>query len=486
MPRLIKLIIITIVFHFSTVNLAFAEKVVPHTASGTFYPAAKRELSLLVDKLMAQVESPTFPGRVFVLVSPHAGYGYSGKIAASAYAQIRNKPYNLVVIIGPSHYFAFNKIAVYPEGYFSTPLGNLKIDERFAKALLESSPDIIAEPGAFQKEHSIEVQLPFLKKVLPDAMIVPVVMGDCTFVDCKLLAESLKKLIEGRDDVLVIVSTDMYHGYDYEEASRTDQATIEVIKQMQAEELYYGLREGKYQMCGGFGMVSALILAKELGHNKVKGVDYTNSAVVTGKKTKGNWTVGYFSCAINNKEDTFMLSPSDQKRLLDIARLAISEYLLKGKKVDLKEELSPLNVKTGAFVTLHEHGELRGCIGNLTSDKPLYLTVRDMAIEAAVGDPRFPKLTEQELKDVELEISVLSPLKKIDDVKEIEMGRDGVLIRKGFNSGVFLPQVATETGWDKEEFLSYLCQHKAGLAPDAWKDKQTDIYTFTAQVFSEK
>jgi AmmeMemoRadiSam system protein A len=140
----------------------------------------------------------------------------------------------------------------------------------------------------------------------------------------------------------------------------------------------------------------------------------------------------------------------------------------------------------GAFVTLHERGELRGCIGNLIANQPLYLTVRDMAIEAAVGDPRFPPVGLSEMKDIEIEISALSPMEKIDDPEKIKLGKHGVLIRKGFNSGVFLPQVAQETGWSKEEFLSNLCTHKAGLASDAWKDGSAEIYIFSAEVFSEK
>ena len=140
----------------------------------------------------------------------------------------------------------------------------------------------------------------------------------------------------------------------------------------------------------------------------------------------------------------------------------------------------------GAFVTLHSHGNLRGCIGNMVGSKPIYLTVRDMAVEAAVGDPRFPAVEASELEDIEIEISALSPLERVDSADKIQLGIHGVIVKKGFRSGVFLPQVATETGWSKEEFLSQLCAQKAGLSPDAWKDKSTELYVFTAEVFSEK
>ena len=181
-----------------------------------------------------------------------------------------------------------------------------------------------------------------------------------------------------------------------------------------------------------------------------------------------------------------MLNLGQRKRLLEIARNAIISYLTANKKPDLTEADPVLSRPMGAFVTLHKKGQLRGCIGNLISREPLYLTVRDMAIEAAVGDPRFMPLDPTEFKDVDLEISVLSPMQRIDSPEEIKVGTHGVLVKKGFRSGVFLPQVAVETGWSKEEFMSHLCTEKAGLPADAWKDKSTEVYIFTAEVFSEK
>ena len=181
-----------------------------------------------------------------------------------------------------------------------------------------------------------------------------------------------------------------------------------------------------------------------------------------------------------------MLDKNQRTKLLEIARHSIETYLKTGKKIQLTEQDPLLLKEMGAFVTLSKHGQLRGCIGNLIGKQPLYLTIRDMAIEAATGDPRFPAVDLSEIKELEIEISVLSPLERIESADKIELGKHGVLVKKGFSSGVFLPQVAAETGWSKEEFLSNLCSHKAGLAPDAWKDKSTEIYIFSAEVFSEK
>ena len=161
------------------------------------------------------------------------------------------------------------------------------------------------------------------------------------------------------------------------------------------------------------------------------------------------------------------------------------DYVKLIKRLDFNESDPLFNKEMGAFVTIHKKGQLRGCIGNIIGRGPLYLTIRNMAIESSTGDPRFPKVTPGELDEIDIEISVLSELEKVEDTNTIEMGVHGVIVRKGFSSGVFLPQVATETGWSREEFMNNLCAQKAGLLPDAWKTGEADIFVFTAEVFSE-
>lgn len=474
-------------FELSAIS-CFAQDVKQPNVAGAFYPDDPVELSKTIDGFLENVSPSVLGGEVFALISPHAGYGYSGQTAAYGYKLIQGKPYKTVVVIGPSHYFGFSGVSVYPAGVFRTPLGNLEIDKEFSQKLLNRDKDIFFEPAAFKKEHSVEVQLPFLQKVLAGFKIVPIVVGDCSLVTCQKLAGLLKGAIGSRNDVLVVASTDMYHGYDYQEAEAIDGATLSCLKNMDSEGLYYGLREGKFQLCGGFGVVSTFILAKELGHDKLKVLNYTNSALVTGRKLKGLWTVGYTSCVIDQEKEggPAMLSQAQRKRLLEIARSSIDTYLKTGGKLKVTETDPALQKEMGAFVTLHSHGNLRGCIGHIEGSGPLYLTVRDMAVEAAVGDPRFPAVKASELGDIEIEISALSPLERVDSADKIKLGIHGVIVKKGFRSGVFLPQVATDTGWSKEEFLSQLCAQKAGLSPDAWKDKSTELYVFTAEVFSEK
>ncbi|MDD4894248.1 MAG: AmmeMemoRadiSam system protein B [Candidatus Omnitrophica bacterium] len=477
-----------------TFNISgYAQEIKEPNVAGTFYPDNPQQLSGMIDGFLDALNPPSKEGQIFALICPHAGYGYSGGAAGFAYKLIKGSPYKTIIVIGPSHYFNFNGISVYPQGFFRTPLGELEVDKDFTKKLLYKDKDVFFEPAAFEKEHSIEVQIPFLQKTLSNFKIVPIVMGNCNFLTCQKLADLLKAAIGSRKDVLVVASSDMYHGYSYEEAGIIDGLTLSYLKDMDVHGLYKGLEEGRMQLCGGYPVVSALILARDLGYDKLNVLKYTNSSEVTGNKNKGIWTVGYGSCAIYREKacmpagrESNMLNKEQRKKMLMIARSSIQSYLKTGKKPELNETDPELLKEMGAFVTLHERGQLRGCIGNLVGREPLYLTIRDMAVEAATDDPRFPPVTSDEIKDIEIEISALSPLKRIESTDEIKMGIHGVIVRSGSKSGVFLPQVATETGWSKEYFLSELCEGKAGLSRDAWKDKNTEIYIFTAEVFSEK
>ncbi len=468
------------------ISYSFSASVKKADFSGQFYPSGAKELKSMLKSMLEPTVAGSPYGDILVLVSPHAGYGYSGQTAAYGYKLISNKPYKTVIVLGTSHNKLFKGAAVYPQGSFETDLGFLEVDEGFTRKLAEGCPGIFIDGSVFDNEHSVEVQLPFLQEVLSGFKIVPMVAGDCSLEDCRMIASSLNKAIGARKDVLLVVSTDLYHGYDPVQADLTDEFTLGFVRKMDYEGLYYSLREGKSQACGGFGLVIALDTAKQLGYQKAEVLKHTNSSKVAGGVSAGEWTVGYASAVIYNPAGGPMLNNQQKKKLLEIARSSIDTFLRTGKKMQVNEDDSILNQEMGAFVTLNKHGQLRGCIGSLSASSPLCLTVRDMAVEAAMNDPRFPALTLPELKNIEIEISVLSPLKKVVSADEIQMGRHGVLVRRGYNSGVFLPQVAVETGWSKEEFMDNLCSHKAGLPKDAWRDKNTELYIFSADVFSEK
>jgi len=180
------------------------------------------------------------------------------------------------------------------------------------------------------------------------------------------------------------------------------------------------------------------------------------------------------------------LNRRQRKALLKIARDTIDRYLRTGERLDAKVDDDLLKQDMGAFVTLREHGNLRGCIGHMEARAPLYLTIRDMAIAAAARDPRFEPVTLGEMDAIDIEISVLTPMERIEDYNMIEPGKHGVMVMRGLRSGVYLPQVAVETGWDRDQFMTSLCAHKAGIPANAWKTGDCDIYIFTAEVFGEK
>lgn len=183
-----------------------------------------------------------------------------------------------------------------------------------------------------------------------------------------------------------------------------------------------------------------------------------------------------------------MMDEEAKKELLSIARQAV-EAAVRGEKLpEFKSTTDELQTKSGVFVTIKKPGRLRGCIGQFSSKLPLYQTVAEKAVASATQDPRFlaDPITPAELSEIDIEISVLSPMRRIENPLDLELGKHGIYIKRGMRSGCFLPQVAAETGWSKEEFLSNCCWSKAGLKPDAWKDKDTEVNVFTAEIIAEK
>ena len=464
----------------------FAEDIKNPNVSGAFYPSNAKALSSLVDGFISEADVDEVSGDIFALISPHAGYIYSGPIAAYGYKAIQSKKYKTVVILAPSHFFGFNGISIWPEGSFVTPLGSIPVDDIFSQELIIKVDKIRVSPEVFSKEHSLEVQLPFLQKVLGNNFkIVPVIMGQISLDSCKQFAKALKEVMDKRDGILIVASTDLSHYHPYDEAVYIDKNTLSYISDFDFQGLWNEASLGNVELCGLRPVATTLILAKEYNINIAKVLKYANSGDTAGDKKK---VVGYGSVILYSQEkeigEDAMLNKEQRKKLLEIVRESFGSYVTTGKRRDFSVDDPVLSERRGAFVTLTKNGQLRGCIGRLVADKPLFQVVAGMAIEAAVKDPRFPPITQSELSDIEIEISVLSPFEKIDDVNKIKVGKHGIMIRRGFNSGLLLPQVATEYGWDRNTFLEHTCQ-KAGLPSDTWKDKLTEIYIFSAEVFSE-
>lgn len=469
----------------------FAEIIKKADLAGTWYFSDKTTLSSQLDRYLAAAKVEPINGDIKAIIVPHAGLIYSGPVAAYAYKAIQGGNYSTILLLGFCHRKSFDGVSVYKEGYFETPLGSLEVDSQLASEIISYNKKITFYPEAFEKENSIELELPFIKKVLPNSKIVPIAFGSSNLDYCKMMRDILAEILSRRDDVLLVASTDMSHYHTYEDANRLDSKSIELLRNFEAKQIYEKSIIGEQLFCGYRPVATALLTCKQIGADNISILQYANSGDITGDKRS---VVGYVSAAIyqgiqNEKgrdKGEGMLNEAQKRRLLEIARNTLTAYLETGKILEIKEEDPILGKEMGAFVTLHKKGQLRGCIGNIIGRGPLYLTVRSMAIESATGDPRFPKVTLKELGQIDIEISVLSELEKVTDTERIEMGVHGVLVRKGFASGVFLPQVATETGWSREEFLTNLCTHKAGLLPDAWKTGEADIYIFTALVFGEK
>lgn len=464
----------------------FSTDIQKPVVAGSFYPAESVLLSGQISKYLNNAAPAAVEGDIIALISPHAGYVYSGPVAAYGYAAIAGRKYDTVVIIGISHRVLFDGVAYLEKDLYRTPLGDVPIDLEFTGRLAKTERDTLCKnPKAFEEEHSAEVQIPFLQASIKDFKIIVLLMGRPDYATCSKLARGLVRTIrESGKKVLIVASTDLSHYFKYDDAVAKDRVTLSELLNFDARRFAEKVSEGESELCGSAPVITALIAGKELGADKIQVLKYANSGDTAGDKSR---VVGYASAVIYKyKEETRMLNSEQKKELLNIARKTIESYVKDKKVPEFKETDPDLLRQEGAFVTLHKKGELRGCIGNIIGTQPLWLTVRDMAVESSTRDPRFAPVTPGELKDIKIEISVLSQPKRVQDVNEIKMGTHGVIVKRGFNSGVFLPQVATETGWSRDEFLSNLCSHKAGLPADAWKDKKTELYSFTAQVFGEE
>ncbi len=460
--------------------------------SGMFYPDHPATLLSEIKKYLGEVKKEPLEGEIVALISPHAGYMYSGRVAAYGYKLIEGQSFDSVVVVAPSHRVDFQGASIYDRGGFRTPLGTVPVDTELSKAIMERWKGIKFLPEAHREEHSLEVQIPFLQVVLTSFKLVPIVMEPYwSWESCKSLASAISGGIKGKR-VLLVASTDLSHFHGYEEARRLDQIVLNHLERFDPEGLYRDLKGGRCEACGGGPVLTILLAAKTLGANRAKVLQYLNSGDVTGDRSR---VVGYASAVLYRTKGgeakmkgekkigvDLGLSEEDKKILHQIARTVI-ENKVKGKPVpEFKVDSPTLKENRGAFVSIHKRGQLRGCIGYIEGHGPLYKTVEEMAEAAAFRDPRFSPVTEKELPELDIEISVLTPLKKITDISEIQVGKHGIYIKKGWFSGLLLPQVATEYGWDRQTFLEHTCQ-KAGLPSNAWKDKDTEIYIFSADIF---
>ena len=469
--------------------------------AGQFYPESASVLKLAVEKFMgdalpAQVKKP------FAIVVPHAGYVFSGQICADGWNQVRGGAYDVVVLLGTNHTApGLRKVALYPGGGFRTPLGTAVTDGEITAALLAASPDCVADAGPHLREHSVEVQVPFAQLLFPQAKIVAAIVGQADAALCSRFGRALASVLKGRR-ALIVASSDLSHYPSAKDAEDADLKTLAAVATLEPAVLQATIRAQEARRlpnlstcaCGDAPIMAAMAAAKAMGATGGTVVSYAHSGnLPIGERDR---VVGYGAVvlAADSNPETLTprptaavdetIGPADRKYLLNLARETISRYLAM-KMVPLPRFSSPiLREPRGVFVTLKKRGNLRGCIGHMVPDRPLAEQVGAMALQSAFEDPRFSPVTARELPDLEVEISVLTPMKPVSGPQEIVVGRDGVLLRKGGRSAVFLPQVAPEQGWGRDEMLSHLSQ-KAGLPSNAWRDGAS-FQTFQAIVFGEE
>ena len=482
-------LIVLILFLFSTScqgkeepNPNSKKKIRLPVVAGQFYPGEQTRLSGMIQQFFKEAKGPSLSTKIHGLVSPHAGYIYSGIVAAAGFKQI-DPTIKTVFVLAPSHAVSAQKASIPEVDFYQTPLGDIPLSP--IAATLRQQNLFSPIPLMHQREHSLEVQLPFLQEVLKDFTLIPIVIGQ---TNPKPIAEALLPYIG--DDTLIVASSDLSHYYPYQKAKALDTICTEAMTTLNFDQM------ADCEACGKIPVLVLMEIARQKGW-KGKLIDYQNSGDTAGSKDQ---VVGYTSIAfisettkakIEGKGNTESVSEADKKILLHLARHTIVEVLSGGKKISppQKDLSSYLKEKRGCFVTLHKKGSLRGCIGTIIPKEQLCDCVQENALNAAFHDPRFSPLQKDELDQIDIEISILTVPREIhftdaEDLKcQLRPGQDGVILSQGWHRATYLPQV-----WEqlpgKENFLESLCR-KAGLPGKAWKDPKTKVEVYEAIVFSE-
>ncbi len=470
-------------------------------AAGRFYSANKEILEKDLRQLFEICVKGTNNIKVRAIISPHAGYVFSGKVAASAFSTVdKNSEFKNIFVIGSSHIMAFEGASVYDAGDFITPLGKIKVNSDIASKLKQENKLFNFPVNAHIQEHSLEVQMPFIQYYLSgNPMIVPVIIGTNNTNNLKKIAEILKPWFVPEN--LFVISSDFSHYPDYKNGNEVDNYTANSLISGNPQTFIDALRKNSSKnipglstsMCGWTSGLLLLYLAEGNNNLEFKRIDYNNSG--DSRYGDKDQVVGYHAIALVEKSiksgpiedlsDEISFTEEEKEKLIDIAEDNIRSMLYEKKRTVINEESVPLifKIPLGAFVTLKINGKLRGCIGRFISSEPLYKVVLESALSSAFDDPRFSPLTKDEFAKTDIEITVLGPMKKIDDIKKIALGKHGIYIKKDVRSGTMLPQVAIENGWSVEEFLGYTSRDKAGLGWDGWKN--ADIYIYEGIVLEE-
>ena len=463
--------------------------------AGGFYPDDPGKLRETIEGFLEQADSAGTAGDrdIVGILSPHAGYRYSGPVAGEAFRAVQGRDYRTVVVISLNHRRAADKPALLDRSAYDTPLGSLEIDRRAVRRLLDEHGGVFAaDENVFRGEHSLEVQLPFVQVALPEAEIVPIIVAVRDEGLVERAGAALWEEFGERGDVLFVLSSDLSHHHPYEQARQLDDRNLDLLESWQIEKWRAAASRPSEGMCGYRPLLAFVSFFGRYPEKKreVERIDYRNSGDTAGNKSR---VVGYGALAFSvergmreesgNETDYGPYGLKERRELISLAKRAVAAAV-EGEKLDPKPPGPEVLAEKGAaFVTLKKNGELRGCIGHVIARVPLYECVADVARAAAIRDARFSPVAPEELDDLSYQISVLTAPEPIEPEKVV-IGRDGLIMSRGGRSGLLLPQVPVEWGWDREEFLEHTCR-KAGLPRGCWRDSETELRAFRAIVWDE-
>ena len=478
------------------------DKILESSLAGSWYEANPVKLK---KQILRWVELARLPDGLprenpIALIAPHAGYDYSGPVAAHGLKVLSGKKFDRIIILGPSHrVYMRNQICLPSAAGMRTPLGVVETD-RDAVSKLAQSDFVRLDDQIHYHEHSVQIQLPLLQCVLEAPFkVIPVITGQLDAETARKTAQVLSPFLS--PSTLVVISSDFTHfgrNFDYipfrsdiaQNLRKLDLGAFERIQSGRADKFAAYIAETGATICGeGPIRVMLEMLPREHGITLLKYAtsadangDYSHCVSYVSGLVTGSWS------SAGNAAAQSELSESDRQVLLNMARDSIA-YVFKNRKATpadcfLDKASDAVKKKMGCFVTLKIGEDLRGCIGEIEPMRPLYQAVTARAVDSAFRDPRFPQLSPDEFRRVEIEISALTPSRPVNSWQEIEIGRHGMTITKDGRSAVFLPQVAPEQGWNLEQTLTYLSR-KAGLSGDAWRSPDARFTVFEAIVFKE-
>ena len=415
--------------------------------AGQFYPGSPEQLRSMI---AGMVDEKVAKEDVIGLVSPHAGFIYSGPVAGAVISRIKFR--DTFVIMGPNHTGGGKPLSIMTEGVWKTPLGEVEIDSALGKQILATSSYLQEDHVAHQFEHSIEVQLPFLQYFKPDIKIVPIVLAYASGSIYKEIGKEIAKAInELGKEVVIMASSDMTHYEPQESARKKDTQAIEAILNLNEDELLKRVQELNISMCGYAPTVSLISAVKELGAGETELVRYQTSGDVIGDYSS---VVGYAGIIIRG----VVLSP-----LVRLAKETVESYVREGKTPEPKELTPEMKEKAGVFASIHKLGDLRGCIGTFepTRENVAEETMSN-AISSATMDPRFPPVAPNELEDLDYSVDVLTQPEPIESKDQLDPKKYGVIVESGFRRGLLLPDLE---GVDTADQQIDICQQKAGIMP---------------------